>query len=104
MDIALDTNSWSSGPANAEAGAGFMHPEWHSLCARLHATHQTWQSLEPAIVGDLAHACGSFDSSTANLLDIFGKTLPAVNPIDSANRKPDGDIVADVVGTSITGD
>ena len=100
MSIAFEHSNWT----RSSAGKGLSHPEWDGLRARILAAHQARRSLDTIAASRLLRANGSFDTQTAQRLDEFSQGIRLVNPNDSTNRKPAGDMDADVVGTSSTGD
>jgi len=104
MDIAFDKESWSHSPARPGLETNCRHPEWDGLFSRLQAAQQSRLALDPEVVGDLTSESGSFNQNTASLITLFDEMLRSVNPVDSANRNASGDIIADVAGTSSTGE
>jgi len=103
MDIAFEQKWW---PRTLSKGGGRSecpHPDWHVLRARMIASHHAWRTLQQQRSDEANAAQGSFDGRTARLIFEFENGFGRVNPIDSGNRNPGGDIHMAVAGTSRTG-
>jgi hypothetical protein len=103
MDITFEQTGWAKALVKTGGRGDCPHPEWHALRARMIASHEAWRALEMRRSDEAGIAIGSFDGRAARLICDFEAGLGRVNPIDSVNRNPDGDIHMVVAGTSRTG-
>lgn len=104
MTFANEQGFARTNPPITAGGGDLAMPDWHGLRARFAASHAAMRVLKSAAAGHGGHAArGSFDPTSALLLDAYPYALSSVNPTGLADGKLVGAIDDAVAGASKAG-
>jgi len=103
MDLSFNLDDTVGAIAIGEGNEPIVHPNWPTLLARMVAAREASAALARDVRYETIAMRGSFDEFAAACVTSYATSLQAVNPNDSGNRKPGGNMFSPVAGLTRTG-